>query len=96
MQKPHSAIKFEKHGRGQGLMVVPVVTLGLTGKAKTARWHIIDPNTPICGSDARVPRTTIESADPHTIRIDGRLVCERCTKALGRVPPTRYVKDLGQ
>lgn len=89
MQRIHSAITFFTHGRGFGVYRYPQVKIGLIGKGGKT-WHILDPNSPICGSRGHVV-ATLDEVQPTTIRIEGRPVCGKCRKALGPVPQPELV-----
>jgi hypothetical protein len=83
-QKAHPAVTYVEVGRGWGTMQHPVITLGLVGKVG-ATWHILDPNSAICGVGGVVGRK-LPNSNCHTILIEGRPVCSRCRVALGHVP----------
>jgi hypothetical protein len=85
----HAAITFIEVGRGLGRCRYPVVKMGTVGKSKT--WHILDPNSPICGTGGAVGKTQNE-CNTTTIVLDGGPVCVKCRRALGRVPATEFVR----
>jgi len=87
----HAAITFIELGRGLGRVKYPVLKLGIIGRGGKA-WHILDPNSPICGARGHVV-TTLEECDCTTIFISGRKVCARCRSLLGPVPETTYVRE---
>jgi len=87
----HAAITFIEVGRGLGRVKYPVLDLGQVGK-KATTWHILDPNTPICGTRGYV-RKKATQRDCTTIVFDGSPVCARCRSLLGPVPETTYVRE---
>lgn len=88
----HSAITFIEVGRGLGATRYPVVKLGLIGKTGKT-WHILDPNSPICGARGHVV-VTLDENSCHTVRIKGRPVCARCRSLLGPIPETEYIRSM--
>jgi hypothetical protein len=89
MQRYHSAITYYTHGKGFGIYRYPQVKMGLVGKAGST-WHILDPNSPICGTRGHV-RATQEEVQPTCIVFAGLPVCAKCRDALGPIPMPELV-----